>query len=149
MNDPSDLLSMFPISQTSTLLSQKVLDYDAQRGWVRLSFLGTEAFKNPAGNIQGGILAAMLDDTAGPALWFKSQGKAFPTTVNLNVSFLGAAKPGIFFGEANVTQLGRTIAFAEAELKDADDRVVARASTAVRMTPAPERASLGTNGESS
>jgi len=40
---------------------------DADAGVVEAEFQGRPEFTNPVGNIQGGFLAAMLDDTMGPA----------------------------------------------------------------------------------
>lgn len=133
MATSDSLMDRFPQSRSSGLLSQTMIDFDQARGWVRLSFIGRDTFQNPAGLIQGGILAAMLDDTMGPALWVMTNGEAFPTTVDLNVSFLAAAKPGLFYGEGKVIQLGKTIAFVEAQLTDADNTVIARSTATTRM----------------
>jgi uncharacterized protein (TIGR00369 family) len=133
MAKPDDLMDRFPHSQTSRLLGQTMIDFDRAKGWVRLSFVGKDAFQNPAGFIQGGILTAMLDDTMGPALWVMTNGEAFPTTIDLNVSFLTAARPGPLYGEGKVIQLGKTIAFVEAQLTDADNTIIARSTATARM----------------
>jgi acyl-coenzyme A thioesterase PaaI-like protein len=39
-----------------------------ERGEIEVFFNASEKFLNPMGNVQGGFLAAMLDDTLGPAL---------------------------------------------------------------------------------
>ena len=41
---------------------------DVEAGTIELAFGATEAFTNPAGNVLGGFVAAMLYDTVGPAL---------------------------------------------------------------------------------
>lgn len=133
MAKPDNLMDRFPHSETSSLLGQKMIDFDRAKGWVRLSFVGKDTFQNPAGFIQGGILTAMLDDTMGPALWVMTNGEAFPTTIDLNVSFLAAARPGPLYGEGKVIQLGKTIAFVEAQLTDADNTVIARSTATARM----------------
>jgi acyl-coenzyme A thioesterase PaaI-like protein len=40
----------------------------AERGAIEVFFDARADFANPMGNVQGGFLAAMLDDTLGPAL---------------------------------------------------------------------------------
>jgi uncharacterized protein (TIGR00369 family) len=110
-----------------------MIDFDQVRGWVRLSFIGKEAFLNPAGIIQGGILSAMLDDTMGPALWVMTNGEAFPATAAMSVSFLASAKPGFLYGEGQVLRLGNTISFVEAQLTDPTGTVIARSSATTRM----------------
>lgn len=98
-----------------------------------MSFVATDAFLNPAGAVQGGILGAMLDDTMGPALWLMNGAGAFSATIDLNVSFLAAAAPGLLFGEGKVVQLGKTISFLEAQLSDPEGRVIARSTASARM----------------
>ena len=79
-----------------------------------------EDFCNPAGFVQGGILSAMLDDTMGPAVFVMTEGKLYTATITMTVNFLAPAKPGPIVGEANVTQLGKTIAFVEGKLMAED-----------------------------
>jgi uncharacterized protein (TIGR00369 family) len=58
---------------------------DGERGTAEVKFEAKPEFLNPAGNVQGGFLAAMLDDTMGPALTATLDAGA--PTVNLNVQF--------------------------------------------------------------
>jgi uncharacterized protein (TIGR00369 family) len=127
------LLDRFPHSATGKLFSQKVLEFDQARGWVRIAFEATSAFLNPAGAVQGGILTAMLDDTMGPALWFMTDGKAFPITIDVNTSFFASTKSGTLLGEGQVLQLGKTIAFLQGELKDPQGRLIARSTCSARV----------------
>src|SRR5256885_16875762 len=50
------------------LLGWKLISVDAEAGTIEVEFRATERFLNPAGAVQGGFLATMLDDTLGPAL---------------------------------------------------------------------------------
>ncbi len=89
-----EFLAMLPHPPCGELLGWHLLDHDMDRGWVKVGFEGKHEFLNPAGRIQGGILSAMLDDTMGPAVLLKSAGSMYPSSIDLNVSFMGAAKPG-------------------------------------------------------
>jgi len=58
--------------------SGRVLDAGPEEGWNRIGFEGKPEFRNrsrAAGLIQGGILPAMLDDTMGPAVFLKTNGR--------------------------------------------------------------------------
>lgn len=112
-----------------------LLDHDPQKGWVKLAFEAKREFLNPAGFIQGGMLTAMLDDTMGPALLLMTGGRYYTTTIDLNVSFLAPARPGRLIGEGRVLQMGRTIAFLEAQLFDGEGNAVARATSSARLVP--------------
>ena len=129
----STVFDQFPKPACATLLGWKLLDHDAARGWARIGFEARREFLNPAGFVQGGILAAMLDDTMGPPVLLKSEGRLYTVTINMTVSYLAPAKPGPLFGEGKILQLGKTIAFLEGCLSDGSGNVVARASSSARL----------------
>jgi uncharacterized protein (TIGR00369 family) len=129
------ILDRIPMPPCARLLGWRLIDQDAERGWLRVGFNGKPEFCNPAGFIQGGILAAMLDDTMGPAAMLASGGKLYTSTIDLHVSFLAPARPGPLFGEAKVVQLGKSVGFIEGRLLDAEDKVLARATTSARLVP--------------
>ena len=99
-------------------------------------FEGKPEFVNPAGSVQGGFLTAMLDETIGPVVLLKSDGALYPSSIDINVSFLGAAKPGPLVCEGEVLRLGKTVGFVEGRLMDNDGRQIARATSSVMLVPA-------------
>jgi molybdopterin converting factor subunit 1 len=106
---------------------------EAEPGLMRFEFNPTQQLYNPDGNVQGGFLAAMLDESMGPAAFAAlGPGHAIPT-LDLNVSFLRPAKAGTLIGEGRVVQAGKTIAFLEGTLTGEDGRVVARATATARV----------------
>ena len=117
------------------LLGWELVDLDPDRGWISVAFTATDQFRNPAGNVHGGILAAMLDDTMGPAVLVASHGKFYSPTINMNVSFARAAKPGRLIGEATVVQMGRTVAFVDGRLTNDAGELLAFANCSVRLVP--------------
>jgi uncharacterized protein (TIGR00369 family) len=123
----------FTAPPSSKLLGWHLIDARPEDGWIRIGFDGKRDFCNPAGFIQGGILSAMLDDTMGPAVFVMTDGKLYTATITMTVNFLAPAKPGKLIGEANVTQLGKTIAFVEGKLMDENGTVLATATTSARL----------------
>jgi uncharacterized protein (TIGR00369 family) len=126
-------LDRLEVPPCSRLLGWHILDARPEQGWVRIGFDGKPEFCNPAGFIQGGILTAMLDDTMGPAVFIMTDGRLYTATITMTVNFLAPAKVGPIVGEANVTQIGRTIAFVEARLTAADGAVLAASSASARL----------------
>ena len=118
---------------SSKLLGWHLLDARPGDGWVRIGFDGKQEFCNPAGFVQGGILTAMLDDTMGPAVFVMTEGKLYTATITMTVNFLAPAKPGPIVGEADVTQLGKTIAFVSGRLTAEDGTALATATTSARL----------------
>jgi uncharacterized protein (TIGR00369 family) len=121
---------------SSKLLGWHLIDARPEDGWIRIGFDGKRDFCNPAGFVQGGILAAMLDDTMGPAVFVMTDGKLYTATITMTVNFLAPAKPGKIVGEATVTQLGKTVAFVEGRLMSEDGIVLATATTSLRLIEA-------------
>ena len=129
---PASVFDRFPLPPASKLLGWTLRDVDIAKGTIEIGFEADERFVNPAGTVQGGFLAAMLDDTQGPALFAMTDGKVYAPTVDFSVSFLKAARPGRFVGKGRVISLGKTIAFTEAELFDEAGELVARATFSSR-----------------
>jgi uncharacterized protein (TIGR00369 family) len=129
------IFDQFPKPPCAKTLGWELIEADESSGTVQVAFEGSTAFCNPGGNIQGGFIAAMLDDTLGPTVLVKTGGTHYCATINLNVSFLNPAKPGRFVGVGRITQIGKTIAFLEGELRDASNTIVARATASARVVP--------------
>jgi uncharacterized protein (TIGR00369 family) len=128
-----------PMPPCSALLGWEALSLEPGR--VRVRFQAREAFCNPRGNIQGGFLAAMLDDAMGPALFtMLAEGQAAPT-LEMKVSFLQAAKPSVLIGEGRVVRKTRGVAFLEGTLSTETGELIATASATARIvTPGNGRA---------
>ncbi len=129
-----------PPPPSAALLGWKVLEASPGAGRVRIEFDATEQFTNVVGNIQGGFLAAMLDDTLGPALVTVLEPYEFCPTLELKVSFLQPARPGRYVGEGRVVHRGKSIGFLEGRLLNHQDEAVATASSTVRILQLPPEA---------
>jgi len=126
-------LDSIPVPPCARLLGWRVLAAKPKDGWIKVGFDARWEFTNPAGYVQGGFLAAMLDDTMGPAVFVMTDGKLYTATITMTVNFLAPAKPGPITGEATVTQLGKTVAFVEGRLMSDDGTVLATATTSARL----------------
>jgi uncharacterized protein (TIGR00369 family) len=90
---------------------------------------------NPMKQIQGGYLCAMLDEVMSVACMVTSGMTHVAPTAEMKTSFFRPAQPGMLHGVGRVIKWGRTLAFTEGELFDAEGRLLAKATgTAV---PAP------------
>jgi uncharacterized protein (TIGR00369 family) len=84
-----------PPPPAAVLLGFELLAIDPEQGTIRVRFQAKPEFANPAGNVQGGFLAAMLDDTLGPALTATLPAGQFAPTIELKVNFVRPAKNGV------------------------------------------------------
>jgi len=138
---PPSVFDRFDVPAASKLLGWTLRKIDPAAGTIEIGFSADERFANPQGFVQGGIIAAMLDDTHGPALFAHVDGAVFPVTVDFNVSFIKAARFGSFIGKGRLVSMGKTIAFTEAELFDESGDLVARGTFTSRLVPGEIRES--------
>jgi uncharacterized protein (TIGR00369 family) len=118
------------------LLGRRVLTADRQRGAVELEFQATQEFVNRHGHVQGGMLAAMLDSAVGCAAVAALAGQSV-VTLTMNVTYLRPAAAGPMRASGRVVHRGKSIAFADAELRDHSGEVVATATATLRIVRSP------------
>ena len=116
-----------PPPPAAELLRWELVSVDPDAGTIEVAFTAGDQFRNPVGVIQGGFVAAMLDDTMGPALVATLGPGQFAPTSDLHVQFLRPALPGRFTGRGRVVRRGKEVAFLAGELLDESGRIVATA----------------------
>ncbi len=123
-----------PVPAAAATLGFEFIDADIEAGTIEVAFSATEAFTNPAGNVLGAFLAAMLYDTVGPALLATLEPGQFQSTVQLNVSFLRPVRPGRIVAKGRIVHRAGDLAFLEASLLDAEAAVITTATATARVT---------------
>ena len=125
-----------PRPPAADLLGWELVAVDPEAGTIEVAFVATESMLNPVGTVQGGLLAAMLDDTLGPAVVATLGPGEFAPTADLHVQFLRPARPGRLVGRGRIVRRGRDLAFLAGELLDEAGEVVAvaTATAAIRRT---------------
>jgi uncharacterized protein (TIGR00369 family) len=125
-------------SPATDLLGACILDIDQAAGSAKFSFLARPEFANMLGNVQGGFVAAMLDETAGLTARLIADAEIVVPTLDFRVTFLVPAKIGPLFSVGRCLKVGRQIAFMEADLLDGDGTLLSRMSvTALAMQAMP------------
>lgn len=114
-------------------LGWELLAVDPDAGTIEVAFRASEAFLNPVGVIQGGFLAAMLDDTLGPALVATLGPGEFAPTTDLHVQFLRPASPGRLVGRGRIVRKGKDVGFLHGDLVDETGSVVATATATAQI----------------
>jgi uncharacterized protein (TIGR00369 family) len=94
---------------------------------------------NLRGLLHGGMIATLADTASGLAIRSALDAGLAHATVQLDVQFLRPGGPGTIAGRGRAIRVGRSIAFAEADVVDADGALLARATA----THAVSRAAPG------
>ena len=107
-------------------LGVEVVEVD--EGRVRLRVPARDDLRNaPGAPMHGGVFSALVDISVGGALSTLHEaaaGGVGQTTLDLNVSFIGAGT-GDVFAEGRIIRRGRSIAFGEATITDAAGKLLA------------------------
>jgi uncharacterized protein (TIGR00369 family) len=113
---------------TAKLFRRTILNCDAQRGFVEAEFDAPADYATAGGFIQGGFVAAMLDDLASLAAIIHADQPIIVPTLSFTVNFLKSVLPGRLYGDSHCLRLGRSAAFLEARLLGTDRQVLATMS---------------------
>ena len=103
------------------------------QGTARLSLPIEPQFTNSLGTVHGGVIMSLLDValcTAARTLHPESIGVV---TIDMSTSFIGGGSGARLIAEARVMKDARTMSFVEAEAKNADGSLVAKAIATVRV----------------
>jgi uncharacterized protein (TIGR00369 family) len=120
----------------SQTLGYKMLSVSQEKMQVEVSFEArAEVMSNPMKQVQGGYLCAMLDEVMSVACMVASKMTAVAPTAEMKTSFFRPASFGTIRGVGRVARWGRTIAFTEGELYDAEGRLLAKATGTAVPTP--------------
>ena len=95
---------------------------------ARYEFMARQDFANPTGAIQGGFIAAMLDEAMSATAIIASNVTMNAPTLEMKISFLRPLFVGKATAEARILKWGKSTCFIEAELFDPDGKLVAKAS---------------------
>ena len=96
------------------------------QGYARFVLPFKPELANSIGLLQGGMIAALADETVAFALYSLVKEGETINTVEMKINFLGAVKEGEVEAVARITKRGRTISLGEVEVRQGD-RLVAKA----------------------
>ena len=111
----------------------KILTETLGEGTAQLSLPVDAHLTNSLGTVHGGVIMSLLDValcTAARTLHPESVGVI---TINMSTSFIGGGKGAKLLADARVLKDGRSMSFVEAEAKNDDGSIVAKAIATVRV----------------
>ncbi|MFN3212619.1 MAG: PaaI family thioesterase [Henriciella sp.] len=118
----------------SDTLGMRLTEVDQEAQRVRMDFDVPAMFANPTGAVQGGFIAAMMDEAMSTCCIIASNVTMTAPTLEMKTSYLRRLMPGDAHVEARILKWGRSAAFMEAECFDNNGKLVAKATaTAIPM----------------
>ena len=111
----------------------KILTEELGQGTARLSLPVEREFTNSLGTVHGGVIMSLLDVALCTAARTLHPDSVGVVTIDLSTSFTGAGSGARLVAEARVLKDARTMSFVEAEAKNEDGSLVAKAIATVRV----------------
>jgi uncharacterized protein (TIGR00369 family) len=103
--------------------------FSIEPGRAVIEFEATEHHANPMGTLHGGVLADVADAAMGMAYASElGEGETF-TTLELKINFTRPVWTGKLRAEGRLLSGGRTVGLVACDVRDANDRLVAHATS--------------------
>ena len=112
---------------------------DASPGVVEVAFEANSQHLNLQGLVHGGILATLADTAMGLAVRTVLEPGRRHVTVQLGIEFLSPGRPGRIIARGRSVKIGTQLGFAEADVMNADGRLLARAQSTLSVTTEKSR----------
>ena len=108
---------------------------------LSLRFPVLERYRNPMGNMQGGLVAAAFDNTLGPLSYLVAPPSV---TMSLNTQFVRPVVPGTAYllCEARVVERTRNVLHLAADARLPDGKLVAMCQAVQQLVPMPAEPSV-------
>jgi uncharacterized protein (TIGR00369 family) len=113
---------------------EKVVDH-GENGRAVIHYRAAMDMCHSGGIVQGGFVTGWIDAAMAHLIMAKTAYEFSPLTLEIKVSFLQSAAPGLIIAEAWIERLGRSTAFLEGHIKNDKGEVLAKASSTVRLVP--------------
>ena len=107
---------------------------DASPGVVEIEFEAGSQHLNLQGLVHGGILATLADTAMGLAVRTALEPGRRHVTVQLGIEFLSPGRTGTIAARGRTVKIGTQLGFAEADVMNADGRLLARAHSTLSVT---------------
>ncbi len=116
------------------LLSIKLMDVGV--GYSSLEIDLANKHLQPYGMVHGGVFASIIDAAAFWSIYFGIEDPdAGLTTVDLKLNYLEPAVSGKLFARGRQIKVGRTLGYAEAQIVDQSEKVLAHGTSTVIILP--------------
>jgi len=111
----------------------KILTEDLGQGTAKLSLPVEKHLTNSMGTVHGGVIMSLLDIALCTAARTLHPGSIGAITIDMSTSFIDGGSGAKLLAEARVLKDGRTMSFVEAEARNEDGTLVAKAIATVRV----------------
>ncbi len=113
----------------------EVISSDAEAGRAAIRFRCKPEMCHSGGVAQGGFVTGWIDSAMAHGCIARYSTAFWIATLEIKVSFLRPATPGEVVAEGWIERAGRQTVFSEGRLLDSDGKLLAKASSTIRLVP--------------
>ena len=123
-----------PHALSASLGLEKVVDH-GESGRAVIHYRARMDMCHSGGIVQGGFVTGWIDAAMAHVVMARTNFEFSPLSLEIKVSFLQSASPGLIVAEAWIERMGRSTAFLEGHIKNEAGEVLAKGSSTVRLVP--------------
>jgi uncharacterized protein (TIGR00369 family) len=107
----------------------------AEVGRVVIELDAGPQHRHGGGVVQGGVITQIADAAMGMSLATLQEDGSWNTTIELKINFVRPAVEGKLRAIGRVVEMRQSLLFSEADVVDAEGRLIARASSTCMVVP--------------
>ena len=120
-------------------LRGNLLEFDEAERIMTMEYEAVPEFcHSEAQIVQGGFITGMLDSTMAHLVIALVKFQSNPVSLDINVSFVAPAHPGLMTAKSKIVRMGKSIVFAYATMKQ-NDEMIASATSTIKLLPTSKR----------
>jgi uncharacterized protein (TIGR00369 family) len=108
---------------------------EAGPGRVVIELEAGPQHRHGGGVVQGGVIAQIADAAMGMSLATLQRDGSWNTTIELKINFVRPAVEGTLRAIGRVVEMRQSLLFGEADVVDAENRLIARATSTCMVVP--------------
>ena len=117
----------------------KILEFSKENQSIKIEYIAEPRHCHSGNIVQGGYVTGWIDSAMAHSVMIPTDFKFSPLTLELKITFLKSANPGIVIASAKVIKLGKSIAFVEGILTNENGDLIAKGTSTNKLVPMPKQ----------
>ena len=115
----------------------KILEFSKENQSIKIEYIAETRHCHSGNIVQGGYVTGWIDSAMAHSVMIPTDFEFSPLTLELKITFLKSANPGIVIAAAKVIKLGKSIAFVEGTLTNESGDLIAKGTSTNKLVPMP------------
>ena len=117
----------------------KIIEFSREKQSIKIEYIAETRHCHSGNIVQGGYITGWIDSAMAHSVMIPTDFDFSPLTLELKITFLKSANPGIVIASAKVIKLGKSIAFVEGILTNENGDLIAKGTSTNKLVPMPKQ----------